>query len=62
MMLGAFAAGFWLYAGGSFLAALGLYALFGTAFVLGTAILTFLISELAGDEQHEPVNSIASAD
>jgi hypothetical protein len=44
MALGAVAAGTWGLAGGSLLIALALYSLVATLFVLGAAVLTFLLS------------------
>jgi hypothetical protein len=45
MLIGASAAAAWVFAGGSLLLALVLYGLVGTMVVLGTAVLSFLLSE-----------------
>lgn len=45
MGFGAVAAGWWLMSGGSVLVALALYALVGTVFVLGAAVLSFCLPE-----------------
>jgi hypothetical protein len=55
MGLGAVAAGAWVFAGGSLLIGLVLYSLVGTAFVLGTALVSFHLSERrAAAEPDEP--------
>jgi len=45
MTAGATLAALWLLAGGSLLAAIAIYGLVGAAFVLGTALLNFWLSE-----------------
>jgi hypothetical protein len=45
MMFGAAAASAWVIAGGSLMLAVLIYGLVGTMFVLGTAILSFLLAE-----------------
>lgn len=45
MGLGAVAAGVWIASGGSLLIGLALYSLVATAFVLATAMISFLLSE-----------------
>lgn len=44
MGLGALAAGTWIMYGGSVVAAVAIYSLVATCFVLGAAILSFLMS------------------
>jgi hypothetical protein len=53
MALGAAAAGMWLHAGGSLLAALALYSLVATFFILASAVLAFLIGDRRADRRGE---------
>jgi hypothetical protein len=45
MMIGAVAGLAWVLGGGSYLAALALYSLVATSFILGTALLAHALSE-----------------
>jgi hypothetical protein len=45
ILIGATAAGLWFAAGGSLVLAVVIYALVGTMVVLGTALLSFALSE-----------------
>ncbi|GEM_PF-5733968 len=62
MLLGGASAGYWIIAGGSALAAIGIYSLVATAFVLGTSAMAFLLSEFGIDDQPDRAGSVAPAE
>lgn len=62
MVLGLASASWWIVAGGSILAAVGIYSLVGTLFVLGASVLAVTLSGLRPADVSETGPTITPAE